>query len=66
MVYSSLLGQTVELPMDSAGLEKKLNQLIAEFKVAEEGGGSGNDRFRQVPSIAEYRQGNLQPSTLNS
>ena len=33
MVYSSLLGQTVELPMDSAGWETKLNQLIAESKV---------------------------------
>jgi hypothetical protein len=33
MVYSSLLGETVELPMDSAAWEKKLNQLIAESKV---------------------------------
>ena len=33
MVYSSLLGQTVELPMDGAAWEKKLNQLIAESKV---------------------------------
>lgn len=33
MVYSSLLAQTVELPMDSAGWEHKLNQLIAESKV---------------------------------
>jgi hypothetical protein len=33
MVYSSLLNETVELPMDSAGWEKKLNQLIAESKV---------------------------------
>ncbi len=33
MVYSSLLGETVELPMNSAGWEKKLNQLIAESKV---------------------------------
>lgn len=30
MVYSSLLGQTVELPMDGAAWEKKLAQLIAE------------------------------------
>jgi hypothetical protein len=28
MVYSSLLGQTVELPMDGAAWERKLNQLI--------------------------------------
>lgn len=33
MVYSSLLGQTVELPMDAAAWERKLNQLIAESKV---------------------------------
>jgi predicted dehydrogenase len=29
ILYSSLLGQTVELPMDSAAYEKKLHQLIA-------------------------------------
>ena len=33
MLYSSLIGQTVELPMDSAAYEKKLNQLIAGSKV---------------------------------
>lgn len=33
MVYSSLLGQTVELPMDGAAWEAKLNQLVAESKV---------------------------------
>lgn len=33
MVYSSLLGETVELPMDGAAWETKLNQLIAESKV---------------------------------
>jgi predicted dehydrogenase len=33
MVYSSLLGQTVELPMDAAAWERKLQQLIAESKV---------------------------------
>ncbi|MBI2927818.1 MAG: Gfo/Idh/MocA family oxidoreductase [Verrucomicrobia bacterium] len=32
MLYSSLLGQTIELPMDSAAYEKKLQQLIAESK----------------------------------
>lgn len=32
MLYSSLLGETVELPMDGAAWEKKLNQLIAESK----------------------------------
>ena len=29
MLYSSLLGQTVELPMDGAAFEKKLHELIA-------------------------------------
>jgi predicted dehydrogenase len=32
MLYSSLIGQTVELPMDSAAYERKLQQLIAESK----------------------------------
>jgi hypothetical protein len=32
MLYSSLLGQTVELPMDSASYEKRLNLLIADSK----------------------------------
>ena len=32
-LYSSLLGQTVELPMDGAAWEKKLSQLIAESKM---------------------------------
>jgi predicted dehydrogenase len=33
MVYSSLLNEMVDLPMDSAGWERKLHQLIAESKV---------------------------------
>ena len=33
MVYSSLLGQTVELPMEGAVWEKRLNQLIAGSKL---------------------------------
>lgn len=33
MVYSSLLGETVELPMPGAAWEKKLNRLIAGSKV---------------------------------
>jgi predicted dehydrogenase len=33
MLYSSMLGQTVELPMDSTAYEAKLNQLIAHSKV---------------------------------
>lgn len=32
MLYSSLINQTVELPMDSAAFEKKLHLLIAESK----------------------------------
>ena len=32
MLYSSLLGQTVELPMDGAAFERKLQQLIAASK----------------------------------
>src|SRR5205823_14409736 len=32
MLYSSLIGQTVELPMDSAAFEKKLQHLVAESK----------------------------------
>jgi predicted dehydrogenase len=33
IVYSSLLGQTLELPMDGAAWEKKLAQLVAESTV---------------------------------
>src|SRR5438445_4188745 len=33
MLYSSLLEETVELPMEGAAYEKKLNQLIAESKL---------------------------------
>jgi predicted dehydrogenase len=33
MVFSSLLGQPLELPMNSAAWGKKLNQLIAESKI---------------------------------
>jgi predicted dehydrogenase len=32
MLYSSLMGQTIDLPMDSMAFEKKLQQLIAESK----------------------------------
>jgi predicted dehydrogenase len=32
MLYSSLIGQTVDLPMDSSAFERKLGQLIAESK----------------------------------
>jgi len=33
MVYSSMINETVTLPLDGAAWEKKLNQLIAESKV---------------------------------
>jgi len=33
ILYSSLIDQTVEMPMDSAAYEKKLNRLIAESKI---------------------------------
>ena len=33
MVYSSLLGQTMPLPMKGEDWEKRLNQLIAESKL---------------------------------
>jgi predicted dehydrogenase len=33
MLFSSLLNQTIDLPMDSAAYEKKLNQLIAESRI---------------------------------
>jgi hypothetical protein len=32
LLYSSLINDTVQLPMDSAAWEKKLNQLIAESR----------------------------------
>lgn len=32
MLYSSLINQTIDLPMDSAAFEKKLQELIAESK----------------------------------
>ena len=33
MLYSSLIGETVKLPMDSAAYERKLKRLIAESKL---------------------------------
>jgi thioredoxin reductase len=33
ILYSSLMEQTIQMPMDSAAYEKKLNQLIAESKL---------------------------------
>jgi predicted dehydrogenase len=51
ILYSSLLGQTIELPMDSAAYEKKLNELIAnsktEKKVVEVSGEDFTSSFRK-------------------
>jgi len=33
ILYSSLMEETIQMPMDSAAYEKKLNQLIAESKL---------------------------------
>ncbi len=33
MLYSGLMGRTIDLPLDSAAYEKKLNELIAASKV---------------------------------
>jgi len=45
ILYSSLFGQTVELPMDSAAYEKKLNQLIAGSKVEKKVVAIANEDF---------------------
>jgi len=45
ILYSSLIGQTVELPMDSAAYEKKLNQLIAASKIEKKVVAVSNEDF---------------------
>ena len=45
MLYSSLIGQTVELPMDGAAFEQKLQQLIAESKFEKKVVEIANDDF---------------------
>jgi predicted dehydrogenase len=45
MLYSSLVGQTVELPMDSAAFERKLNELIAGSKFQKKVVEIANDDF---------------------
>ena len=51
ILYSSLIGQTVQMPMDSAAYEKKLNELIAnsrvEKKVVEIAGEDFSKSFRK-------------------
>ncbi len=46
MVYSSLLGQTVELPLDGAAWEKKLNQLITQSRVVKKVAATTDDVAR--------------------
>src|ERR1039457_4052656 len=45
ILYSSLIGQTVELPMDSAAYEQKLNQLIASSKTEKKVVAVSNEDF---------------------
>jgi predicted dehydrogenase len=45
ILYSSLLGQMVELPLDSAAYERKLNQLVAESKVVKKVVAVSNEDF---------------------
>ena len=45
ILYSSLIGQTVELPMDSAAYEKKLNELIAGSKIEKKVVAVSNEDF---------------------
>jgi predicted dehydrogenase len=47
ILYSSLIGQTVELPMDSAAYEQKLNQLIAGSKIEKKVVAVSNEDFTQ-------------------
>jgi predicted dehydrogenase len=45
ILYSSLIDQTVALPMDSAAYEKKLNQLIADSKIEKKVVAVSNEDF---------------------
>ena len=45
MLYSGLLGETLELPMDSAAFEKKLQQLIAESRHEKKVAAVSNEDF---------------------
>ena len=45
ILYSSLIGQTVELPMDSAAYEKNLDQLIAASKIEKKVVAVSNEDF---------------------
>jgi predicted dehydrogenase len=45
IVYSGLIGQTVELPMDAAAYERKLNELIASSKFEKKVVKTSNEDF---------------------
>ena len=47
ILYSSLIGQTVELPLDSAAYEQKLNQLIAASTLEKKVRAVSNEDFTQ-------------------
>jgi predicted dehydrogenase len=47
MLYSSLLGQTIDLPLDSAAYERKLQELIAHSKFEKKVVEIKNDDFTQ-------------------
>jgi hypothetical protein len=45
MLYSGLIHQTVELPLDSAAYEKKLNELIASSTIQKKVVKTSNEDF---------------------
>jgi hypothetical protein len=45
MLYSGLNGQTVDLPMDGAAYERKLNELIASSKMEKKVVKNSNEDF---------------------
>ena len=45
ILYSGLIGQTVELPLDSAAYERKLNELIAASKIEKKVVKTSNEDF---------------------
>lgn len=47
MLYSSLIGQTIEFPLDGAAYEARLNQLIAESRFQKKVVKSGADDFEK-------------------
>ena len=47
MLYASLIGQTVELPLDGAAFERKLGELIAESRFEKRVVEIKNDDFTQ-------------------